>query len=77
MKIFIKIFFIYLLTFTASFANCLKGDCISGLGTFKNNNYVYVGNFKYGKYSGQGNLTYANGRQYIGLFYVIHLLELS
>ena len=49
------------------FAECIKGDCSNGYGTYTwANGDKYVGEYKDGKYHGQGTYTYANGDKYVG-----------
>ena len=48
-------------------ANCIKGNCFNGYGTFVfNNGDRYVGDFVGGKPEGKGILYLANGNKYIG-----------
>ena len=45
------------------FAECIKGDCDNGYGTYTwANGDKYVGEFKDGKAHGQGTWTYEDGR---------------
>ena len=38
-----------------AYAECISGDCKNGKGTFKEaDGYIYVGQFKYGLYNGEG-----------------------
>ena len=49
------------------FAQCIKGDCINGQGTFTwESGDKYVGEWKDGKGQGQGTYTYPNGNKYVG-----------
>lgn len=52
---------------TAVQANCEKGDCLNGYGTyiFKSGS-KYVGDFKNGKLHGKGIFYFTNGNKYIG-----------
>jgi len=45
------------------FAQCIKGDCNNGYGTFtwEESGSKYVGEWKDGTFHGQGVLTYING----------------
>ena len=52
-----------------SFAECIKGDCNNGYGTYTwTNGDKYVGEFKNGKIHGQGTHTWADGKKYDGEF---------
>ena len=56
-----------------SIAQCLKGDCINGQGTYilvDGEKYVseYIGEFKDSRYNGQGTLILASGEKYTGEF---------
>ena len=50
-------------------SECVQGDCVNGVGTYT---YYggdnYVGEFKHGKYHGQGTLTAADGSVQSGLW---------
>ena len=51
--------------------DCLEGDCINGIGTFKisrgsHNGAIYKGEFKDGKRHGQGTIIYPDGSEYVG-----------
>ena len=49
------------------FAQCIKGDCNNGYGTYTwTSGNKYVGKYKDGKQHGQGTLTFADGGKYIG-----------
>ena len=51
----------------AILANCVKGNCNNGYGTFVYpNKDKYIGNFFNGKPHGKGILYFANGNKYIG-----------
>ena len=51
------------------FAECMKGNCISGQGTFTTaDGGKYVGEWKDGKEHGQGTLTWSDGEKYVGEF---------
>ena len=46
---------------------CIKGDCINGNGTFDDGVRIYTGQFKDGKYNGQGSsVRRDNGNKYEG-----------
>ncbi|MBR9921882.1 MAG: peptidase C14 caspase catalytic subunit p20 [Bacteroidetes bacterium] len=48
-------------------ANCKKGNCLNGYGTYVyGNGAEYIGNFKDGNPHGKGILYFANGNKYIG-----------
>jgi len=48
--------------------NCIAGDCVNGIGTFKyKDGSKYTGKFKNGKRHGQGSLEMSNGTVYTGL----------
>ena len=50
-------------------AECIKGDCINGNGTYTYaNGSKYVGEYKNGKIYGQGTYKWANGNKYVGEF---------
>ena len=62
------IFFLILLPKT-SYAECIKGDCVNGKGTFKyKDGSKYVGLFSNGKFHGKGILTSIDTGKYIGEF---------
>ena len=51
-----------LLWCNVGFAECIKGDCNNGYGTYTYaNGNKYVGEFKNAKRNGQGAYTFANG----------------
>ena len=51
-----------LLWCNTGFAECIKGDCNNGYGTYTYaNGSKYVGEWKDGKENGQGAYTFANG----------------
>ena len=54
--------FLGLMFCNVGFAECIKGDCINGYGTYTYaNGSKYVGEWKDGKENGQGTYTFANG----------------
>ena len=64
-----------LLWCNVGFAECIKGDCINGYGTYiwvSGNSWLngnkYVGEYKNGKPHGLGTYTWANGNKYFGKF---------
>jgi hypothetical protein len=52
----------------AQTSGCISGDCINGYGTYVYRGVKYVGEFKNGKYNGQGTKTYPDGEIYVGEF---------
>lgn len=61
---------IFILVFTTNvLANCIKGNCENGQGTFAwSDGKKYVGEFKEGKRNGQGTFTWPSGTKYVGEF---------
>lgn len=61
---------IFILVFTTNvLANCIKGNCENGQGTFAwSDGKKYVGDFKEGKRNGQGTFTWPSGTKYVGEF---------
>ena len=56
------IILVALLWCNVGFAECIKGDCNNGYGTYTYaNGNKYVGEFKNAKRNGQGAYTFANG----------------
>ena len=51
-----------------SFANCLKGDCNNGFGTWEDVDFKYIGQFKDGFFNGQGTVIFNDGESYTGEF---------
>ncbi|GAA4350055.1 hypothetical protein GCM10023185_07370 [Hymenobacter saemangeumensis] len=49
-------------------AQCLKGDCQNGQGTFDFGYATYTGQFKNGKPEGQGTMDYGGGESFRGAF---------
>ena len=65
------IIIIVLLIFTQinlSFANCVKGDCNNGLGTWEDTDFKYIGKFEDGLFNGQGSVIFNDGESYTGEF---------
>jgi hypothetical protein len=59
--------FLVLMFCNVGFAQCIKGDCDKGYGTYTwPSGNKYVGKYKDGKRHGQGTFTWANGTKYIG-----------
>jgi hypothetical protein len=62
MKKLLGILVLVLLWCSVGFAECIKGDCNNGYGTYTYaNGSKYVGEYKNGKIHGQGAYTFANG----------------
>ena len=62
MKKAIAIIVLGLLWCNVGFAECIKGDCIDGYGTYTYaNGSKYVGEYKDGKRNGLGTYTFAKG----------------
>ena len=54
--------FLLLMFCNVGFAECIKGDCSNGYGTYTYaNGSKYVGEWKDGKENGLGTYTFANG----------------
>ena len=59
--------FLVLMFCNVGFAECMKGNCISGQGTFTYaNEDKYVGEWKNNERNGQGTYTKADGDKYVG-----------
>ena len=59
--------FLVLMFCNVGFAECIKGDCNNGYGTFTwSDGAKYVGEYKDGKQHGQGTYTKVNGDKYVG-----------
>ena len=63
--------FLVLMFCNVGFAECIKGDCNNGYGTFtwESGEFAgdkYVGEHKDDKMHGQGTYTWANGNKYVG-----------
>ena len=69
MKKLLGIMVLGLLWCNVGFAECIKGDCNNGYGTYTwADGSKYVGEYKDGKRHGEGTLTYSDGKTYIGRF---------
>ena len=75
MKKLLGILVLGLLWCNTGFAECIKGDCNNGYGTYTYaNGSKYVGEWKDGKENGQGTYTWVsgntwlNGNKYVGEF---------
>jgi hypothetical protein len=69
MRKFLLITFISLMWNTVAMAECIKGNCVNGVGTFEmKGEYTYTGQFKNGKADGRGEAISPNGERYEGLF---------
>ena len=75
MKKLLGILVLGLLWCNVGVAECIKGDCINGYGTYTYaNGSKYVGEWKDGKENGQGTYTWVsgntwlNGNKYVGEF---------
>ena len=61
--------FLVLMVCNVGFAECIKGDCNNGYGTYTwADGDKYVGGFKVGNFNGQGTFTFADGNKYVGEF---------
>ena len=51
-----------------AYADCIKGDCVNGLGTwvFNDTGDKYIGAHKNGRGNGQGTYIFSNGNKYVG-----------
>ena len=58
--------FLVLMWCNVGFAECIKGDCINGYGTYTLDGSKYVGEFKDGSPHGQGTFIGVNGNKYVG-----------
>ena len=76
MKKLLGIVVLGLLWCNVGFAECIKGDCINGYGTYTYaNGSKYVGEWKDGKENGQGTYTFANGTVDKGIWKNNKLIE--
>ncbi len=68
MKRYLSLAFLLFTGFTsASFAQCISGDCFEGKGTYVYpSGAKYIGQFVNGKIHGEGILYFSNGNKYIG-----------
>ena len=68
--------FLGLMFCNVGFAECIKGDCINGYGTYTYaNGNKYVGEYKDGKRNGLGTYTFANGTVDKGIWKNNKLIE--
>lgn len=59
--------FVFMLTCSQIFSQCIDGECWNGKGTYiYDSGAKYVGSFKDGKIHGKGTLYFSNGDKYIG-----------
>ena len=66
MKKFLAIIILGLLWCNVGFAECIKGDCNNGYGTYiYEDGRQYVGEWKDGERHGQGILTTADGSKWV------------
>ena len=78
MKKFLAILVLGLLWCNVGFAECIKGDCNNGYGTFTwTDGAKYVGEFKDGLQHGQGTFTYSDGSVVKGIWENSKLVELK
>ena len=76
MKKFLAILVLGLLWCNVGFAECIKGDCNNGYGTYTwANGNKYVGKFKDAKRNGLGTYTFANGTVDKGIWKNNKLIE--
>ena len=67
MRLLLLILALIFITASASFSNCIKGNCNNGSGVFLyENGAKYTGDFFNGKFSGSGSYTAPDGRSYKG-----------
>ncbi len=67
MKLLGSLMVFLLLTLPQLNAQCIKGNCMNGKGTFVySSGAKYVGSFKNGKIHGEGTLYFSNGNKYFG-----------
>ena len=60
------LFIIVTLSFSPSAAECIKGSCWNGKGTYKYKNGTYTGDWVRGDNNGKGTYYWDNGDSYIG-----------
>jgi len=76
MKKLLAILVLGLLWCNVGFAECIKGDCNNGYGTYTYaNGSKYVGEFKNAKRNGLGTYTFANGTVDKGIWKNNKLIE--
>ena len=76
MKKLLGILVLGLLWCNVGFAECIKGDCNNGYGTYTYaNGSKYVGEWKDGKENGQGTYKFANGKVDKGILKNNKLIE--
>lgn len=63
-----QLILIFLLSYSHVSAQCLKGDCSNGIGTYEFGYATYTGSFKNGKPHGKGVMNYGNGEKFEGEF---------
>ena len=69
MKKLLGIVVLGLLWCSVGFAECIKGNCNYGKGTFIfPNGDKYIGEFKYHTQNGQGTYTWIKGDKYVGYY---------
>lgn len=67
MKLFGSLLALLLLSISQLGAQCVKGNCKDGTGTYQYDSGArYVGQFKNGKIHGEGTLFFSNGNKYFG-----------
>ena len=70
--------FLLLIFCNVGFAECIKGDCNNGYGTYTwSDGSKYVGEWKNSKENGQGTYTYADGTVEKGIWENGELVELK
>lgn len=66
-SLFIFLFLIFI-NFNYLLANCTKGNCENGFGTWEGEDYKYVGQFENGYFNGQGNTIFDGGDAHTGSY---------